>query len=365
MDVEGARHISGQDAARENGKFEKKGFCVYISKGKTGRSESHVSKDFCNVLDGKTVAWVDFVVDDLKKEAPEKARDFGFSHTLVESLLKEQKSGYEDLETEMGLMLPTIHVRGFEVLIDPLLILIRNGILITLHSKEARRFFRLRRYAETFMNKLSESMPMEDKTTTLLIRIIDENNNRNFDHLQEIEEHGDELSKLLTDPKTPRNTISTDIYKMKHALIMYLGGLWATVDTLNTLRYGDANLITNNPNLIRRIGALNGEVHGQIGLAEHMSEVLASGLEVLQSIYNNQLQILNNRLALLVSYLTIIGTALLVPNTIATVASNSAFNLTANDVPWYLGLIIFSTLAATLLSWWIVKKMRLLPKSPE
>ncbi len=60
--------------------------------------------------------------------------------------------------------------------------------------------------------------------------------------------------------------------------------------------------------------------------------MLASGLEVLQSIYNNQLQILNNKLALLGAYLAIIGTALLVPNTIATVAGNSMFRFEAGDI---------------------------------
>ncbi|MDD1717290.1 MAG: CorA family divalent cation transporter, partial [Methanoregulaceae archaeon] len=101
------------------------------------------------------------------------------------------------------------------------------------------------------------------------------------------------------------------------------------------------------------------------GLAEHMSEVLASGLEVLQSIYNNQLQVLNNRLALLVGYLTIIGTALLVPNTIATVAGNMMFQFTPRDQNWYLSIIIGSTIVATILSWWIVKKKGLLPRTYE
>ncbi|MDD1656180.1 MAG: CorA family divalent cation transporter, partial [Methanomicrobiales archaeon] len=113
------------------------------------------------------------------------------------------------------------------------------------------------------------------------------------------------------------------------------------------------------------INALIVEVQAQIGLAEHLSEVLASGLEVLQSIYNNQLQILNNRLAMLVAYLTIIGTALLVPNTIATVASNMMFNFTEEHIPLYLGTIILSTIVATAGAWWMVKKAGWLPSQTE
>jgi magnesium transporter len=148
---------------------------------------------------------------------------------------------------------------------------------------------------------------------------------------------------------------------MKHALIVYIGGLWATVDILNALRYGDAELLTDDKKILNKITALVSEVNSHIGLAEHLSEVLASGLEVLQSIYNNQLQVLNNRMAMLVAYLTIIGIALLVPNTIATVAGNPMFSFTGQDISWYLVLIILSTTISTYISWWLVKRFGLLP----
>jgi len=155
------------------------------------------------------------------------------------------------------------------------------------------------------------------------------------------------------------------IYMMKHALIIYLGGLWATVDALNSLRYGDANLLTDDPKLLNRMSGLLGEVNTQIGLAEHLSEVLASGLEVLQSIYNNQLQILNNRLALTVAYLTIVGTAVLVPNTLATILSGSMWQLSADFQGPYIILLAVSTIVATALAWWTVKRMGWLPKHPD
>ncbi len=79
--------------------------------------------------------------------------------------------------------------------------------------------------------------------------------------------------------------------------------------------------------LLDRMGFLAEDVSHQIGLAEHMSDVLASGLEVLQSIYNNQLQAMNNRMAYLMTYLTVLGTAVLVPNTLATIFGNSAFGM--------------------------------------
>ena len=87
-----------------------------------------------------------------------------------------------------------------------------------------------------------------------------------------------------------------------------------------------------------------------------MSEVIASGLEVMQTIYNNQLQTLNNRLALVITYLTIVGTAILVPNTLATMFGSSVFDIGPGDLWWYLVLMVLSTALATFLVYWWLKK---------
>ncbi|MDD1663869.1 MAG: CorA family divalent cation transporter [Methanomicrobiales archaeon] len=344
---------------------ENKAFCAVLGPGGTQRRESQSCRDFSDLLPESQLAWIDYVVDDLEQDLIVTATRLGFSELLVRSLLKNPRSGYEDFDTELGLMIPAIFMQGFDVKIEPLFILIRENVIVTLHTREVKRLFRMRRYAETLLRKIPPHLPRSDKITHLLIRIIDENNSRNFDYLVEIEEHGDLLSHELSDPKTPRSVIGPKIYEMKHALIVYLGGLWGTVDTLSSLRYGDAELLTDDEKILDRINALTGEVSAQIGLAEHLSEVLASGLEVLQSIYNNQLQILNNKLAMLVAYLTIIGTALLVPNTIATVAGNPMFEFTPEDIPIYLGTIVISTVVATAASWWVLKRVGLLPKEIE
>jgi len=345
--------------------YKARGFCATLTGARTQCVRSEYLDDLEHFVKKSSVAWIDYIVDDFHKESLEVAQKLGFSDLLVKNLLKNSRSGYEDFNNEMGIFLPAIHVEGFTVSLKPMLILLNKKMLLTIHTSETTRFFRVRRYAATLLKKLDPKLPQNDKMTLLLIRIIDESNARNFEYLQVIEEHGDQLSRELSDTKTSRAVIGDKIYHMKHALIVYLSGLWATVDALSSLRYGDADLITDDPKIIDRISGLVGEVHAQIGLAEHLSDVLASGLEVLQSIYNNQLQILNNRLAMLVAYLTIIGTALLVPNTIATVAGNAMFNFTPADIGWYLGLIVVSTIVATLLSWWAVKKMGMLPKSAD
>jgi magnesium transporter len=244
--------------------------------------------------------------------------------------------------------------------------LIRKNFILTIHPINVdRRFMKLRRYSDTILKKIPISIGMEDRLTMLVTRIIHENNDRNSEHLRQIEERGDELNEMMVDPNTSREKIAPEIYRMKHALITYLNALWDGMHVLHTLRYGDAELITNDDKLLEKLDILADDVNRQIELAEHLSEVLASGLEVLQSIYNNQLQSLNNRLALLMTYMTIFGTAVLVPNTIATVMGNSAFNMGSEDIWWYLVLMIASTVAATWLVYYWVKKKGWIPRKMD
>ncbi|MFH1785039.1 MAG: CorA family divalent cation transporter [Candidatus Micrarchaeota archaeon] len=348
--------------------LEEKGFCVAVMKnGETRDYEARDINEFLIRTKSSDVAWVDYIVDDLHEGANKAALAFGFSEQLLSPLLKSDRADYFDLDNELGLLIPAIIVKGFDVKVNYLLVLMRKNLVVTIHTTEVKRFIRIRRYAKIFMRKIKPNLSPEDKLTMILTRIIDENNARNFDHLREIERNSDDLSSKLASMSTNRQEIGQEIHLMKHALIEYLNGLWETVDVLNTLRYGDPELLSDDPLLLQRIGALVSEVNGQIGLAEHMSDVLASGLEVIQSIYNNQLQILNNRLALLVAYLTIIGTALIVPNTIATIFGTPFFTnvVSEADMGWYISLMLASTVISAIGAWAFVKYMGLLPKSAD
>ena len=318
--------------------------------------------DFMPAINASRIAWLDYQVDDVETDAYKIAEKFGFSRKLVGALLKDYRSGYEDFDNELGLKVPAMYVEGMDVVSSPVVVLIRKNIILTIHGEKVQRFIRFRRYAEVYMRKIPKNKPLEDRMTLLLCRILDENNSRNFDHLREIEEQGDKMSKWMMDPNTPRSKLGPEIYKMKHSLISYLNGLWATLDVVNSMRYGDAELLTDDQRILQRVELLASDVNQQISLSEHMSEVLASGLEVLQSIYNNQLQMLNNRMAFGVVYLTIICTAVLVPNTLATILANPAFNMTPADEGWYLGLMAGSTIVSTLFAYWWVKRQGWFPK---
>lgn len=357
---------------KENGELEatrRRWFCVALSpSGTIFKQETESYMQFAEALNSASISWVDYVVPegDFNREARYAAGQLGFSDELISSFIENPHQNYRDLDTELGMRISAVQVREFKVEPYPFLLFMKKNFILTIHPIYVdRRFTRLRRYSETVLKKIPTDIPPEDRLTLLLVRIVHESNDSNFEHLRQIEEQGDKLNESMTDPFTPRSKLGPQIYQMKHAVITYLNALWDTVDVLHTLRYGDADLITNDDKMLQKVDTLVEDVNRQIGLAEHMSEVLSSGLEVLQSIYNNQLQNLNNRLALLMTYLTIIGTAVLVPNTLATMMGNAVFNIGPKDLGWYLAMMIGTTVVATWLVYWWVKKRGWIPKKMD
>jgi magnesium transporter len=332
--------------------------------GKPVRVTGDSPAEFISTLHNSVLAWINFTVHDLEKEGSQIAGVLGFSASLVPEVLKGYHANFVDRETELGIMVPAVRVNKVDLESFPLLILVRKDLIVTLHGEQVVRLVQFSRYADVFLRKLPEVMPLEDKLTSMLARILDENNSRNFEYLREIEEQGDLMSELLLDPRSPRMEVGKQIYKLKHTLITYLNTLWRTLEVLHSIRYGDAQLVSDNPKMLAKVGLLVEDVNRQISLSEHMSEVLASGLEVLQALYNNQLQILNNRMALTMTWLTILGTAVLVPNTLATIFGY-VIGIGWRLQVWTLSVMTIATLLATWLAYWWVRKKVQLPSRPE
>lgn len=345
---------------------DKRGVCIAISRaGKPVRLFADSPSEFISCIKDAEIAWVNFSVQDLDKDGVAVASLLGFSGSLVTMLTEHRQSAYDDRETELGIKLPVVRVKGTEVDSFPLLVLMRRGLILTLHDKNVTRMAKFARYADTFMRKIKPETPWNDKLTIVLIRLINENNDRNFDGLRSIQERGEDLGKFLINPTQPSEKLGPQIYGMKHALISYLDSLWASLDVIQNLRYGDAEVISDDEMILGRVGVLADDVTRQISLSEHMSEVLASGLEVLQSIYNNQLQLLNNRLTVVITWLTVAGTAVLVPNTLATILSNPAYGLGPADADWYNALLVGSTAVSMVLSYLFVSHWLKMPARPD
>ena len=356
--------------------MHKKWFCMGLeSSGKTFRQDAESPTNFLEIVNKSEVAWVDFITDDPMKDLPMVAAQMGFTETFISNLSCCDQLNYQDFDTEMWLDFPSIQIRGNQVKTYPLVVLIRKNLVFTIHVRLVdKRFIRLRRYSEAILRKIPTDIKPEDRLTILLSRILEANNDSNFRHLRVIEEFGDELNRDLMDKTTDKSLLGPKIYEMKHALIIYLNALWESVDVLQAIRYGDAELLTDDQKLVNMFAVMVDQVKSQIGLSEHMSEVLASGIEATQAIYNNQLTIannqltisnnqltiLNNRFAKLVAYLTIVGTALLIPNTIATMLGNSVWVYGPSSLGLYLLLIIGATAFGSILMWYWIRKTGLL-----
>lgn len=330
-------------------------FCIYLSKdGRIERLVDQNVEEYFSAIKDASIAWIDCSIRDVDTEIERLAQAARFTKVPIPKLTHGFYSAYEDYDTELGIMLPSVTVKGEKMTVHPLFVLIRDNLVLTIHSDEINRLLRFSRYAQQFFKRVAGENT-SDKITLTLERIIDENNDRNFEYLREIEMHGDAISKSLIEESVAKKKVAHDIYRMKHVLIDYLNVLWATKDVVDSLRYGDADLITNDEKLLGRIGILSDNIDRHIELSEQMSNVLASGLEVMQSIYNNQLQTMNNRFALVTAYLTVLGTAALVPNTIATIAGSGVMEGTMAAQWWYIPMLVATTVTATLVSLlWVV-----------
>ena len=330
-------------------------FCIVLYQdGRVERLVDRPLEEYLSAICTANIAWIDCSTTDDNTQIEQISQIAGFSKIPIPKLSTGFYSAYEDYDTELGIMLPSATVKAEKLKVHPLFVLIRDNVILTVHSEAINRLLRFSRYAPPFFKRISaETTP--DKITLMLERIIDENNDRNFEYLREIEMHGDAISKSLIEESLAKKKIAHDIYNMKHGLIDYLNVLWATKDVVDSLRYGDADLISNDEKLLGRIGILSDNIDRHIELSEQMSNVLSSGLEVMQSIYNNQLQSLNNRFALVTAYLTVLGTAFLVPNTIATIAGSGVMEGTMGAQWWYIPLLAFSTIGATSVSLiWVI-----------
>jgi magnesium transporter len=330
-------------------------FCIILHKdGQVDRLNDRTLGEYVGVVKDASIAWIDWTAEEHEKAFEAAALAGGFSKIPVSKLMGGFYSAYEDHDTELGIMLPAVSMKNEKMKVHPLIILIRDNVVFTVHGIELNRLLRLSRYAPQVFKRM-EAGSTADRITLLLERLMDENNDHNFEYLREIETRGDEISKSLIEEKVSKKKVAHNIYRMKHVLIDYLNVLWATKDVIESLRYGDSDLISNDERLLGRIGMLSDNIDRHIGLSEQMSTMLASGLEVMQSIYNNQLQSLNNRFALVTAYLTVLGTAFLVPNTLATIAGSGVMEGKMAAQWWYMPMLIVSTLIATAVSFlWVL-----------
>lgn len=310
-----------------------------------------------------TFTWVDHTASDIG-DASEVAMGFGFSKEMMDSMKTDKLSEYVDLETELGMRIPSVRVERPEPEIEPTYFLVRDNLVLTIHGVGASHLMQFSRYADTYLKKMSSSLTLSEKRTTFLIRLLDENCNDHFDQLRFIEDHADSVGYELSEMDIHIKDVGKRIFQVKHTTIVYLSTLWHVLDVINSLRFGDAELIADNQRILNRLNLMSENVSRQVELSENMSEVLVSGMDVLQALYNNQLLVINNRMVLALTWMTVLGTALLVPNTLATIFSY-AIGLDFRLMIWSVSVILMATTTMSVLAYWWTKSWTVVPRSPD
>ena len=315
------------------------------TQGSSFRLTNIKAEEISSVSSSCTVSWTECVVDDIPQSAKEVTKALGI--TLDPSiLLGSYLSGYEDRGDTLGLMFPIIIFTGSKVGPTPMLIYIRKDHIVTIQDEHAGKILRLSDYASSFFRKLPAGPEdWADRQTALLIRIIDELSEHNFTVLRMIVESAEQIEIDLAGLRQIPRDLTFEMSNIKTSVLRFLNAIWATHTTVHSLRYGDPDMVSDNDAILSKFDVILAGLERQIQMAELVLEVLTAGMSVLQTE-------VSNKLGSFLLWLTVIGTAVLVPNTLATIYG--AFPAVEDQsLPRLLGLI-FSTIGATYASYWYV-----------
>ena len=72
--------------------------------------------------------------------------------------------------------------------------------------------------------------------------------------------------------------------------------MWTIHDVVHSLRYGDSDRISDDSDVLVKFDIILADLDRQLSMAEHMLEVLAGGMFVLQTRFQASLQSVSNRM---------------------------------------------------------------------
>ena len=308
------------------------------------------------VAENADIAWSNCIVDDVRKDSEAVAALFKFNVNLVKKVLEGRYSSFIDNETQVALMLPSIQVKSGKIKIHPVIVLIRPGLILTVQDKDITRFANFARYAETHLRKMHAAWDRTDRLTWILLRLIDENNERNYTGIKTLAGQIDKLGKLLADQDLGFAKIADATYDLKHNVTFFLSALWENYHTLRILNHGDIQMLSGRPEILDRFTELIDENAWYIQLGENLTLIMGSGAEAMQDYHNIHLVKFNNILTFVTTWLGVLGTMFLVPNTIATAMASSTFQLGTGDAWWYTLMLVTVTLVSCGTVYYLVQK---------
>ncbi len=299
------------------------------------------------IISSGHLTWIECVVDSIIDDSPKILEKLGITMDAT-VLLSGYVSSYEDRGETLGLMIPFVVPGNNKTLTAPILIFMKKDLIVTIHDDYGGKITRLYNYAPTVLRKLpKEADTWADGQTILLARIIDEICESNFSILRLIVERAEQFEIDIAGSRQVTRDISLELSNMKTSLLTFLNAVWATYDTVHNLKHGDADMVSDDEIILAKFEVILGRLDRQIQMSENVMQMVATGVNVVQTE-------VTNKVTILIIWWTVAGTAELVPNTIATV-----FGLYPNHetVFWpIVATVITSAGLATAVAYFYVRK---------
>ena len=303
------------------------------------------------VVESGTLTWIECVVDDIVNETPgilEKLKIDMDPSVLLSGYI----TAYEDIGDTLGIMLPFIITGDSRTQTTPILIFMKKDLIVTIHDDYGGKIAKLYNYSNSLMRKLpKESEQWANRQTILLFRLMDEVSETNLSILRTILEQAEQLEIDLSGSRQTDRNVSDELSNMKRSLLTFLNAVWATHDTVRNVKYGDPDMLTDDDDILEKFEVILGRLDRQIQMAENVMEIISTGVTVIQTETSN-------KLTKLIVWLTVAATAVLVPNTIATVLGIPDLNV---SLTWVVPILIISTVISAVVTYRWTKQWRVNP----
>src|SRR5512135_261676 len=123
-------------------------FCIVLYQdGRVERLIDRPLEEYLSAISAASIAWIDCSTTDDDTQIEQISQVAGFSKIPIPKLTSGFYSAYEDYDTELGIMLPSATVKGDKLKVHPLFVLIRDNVILTVHSEAINRLLRFSRYA--------------------------------------------------------------------------------------------------------------------------------------------------------------------------------------------------------------------------
>jgi len=298
-----------------------------------------------------TLTWIECVVDDIVKESPKILEKLGItmnSSTLLSGYLTE----YEDAGDTLGIMVPFIFTGESRTQTSPCLIFVKKDLILTIHDDYGGKITKLYNYSNSLMRKLPQTRESwAERQTMLLFRLLDEVSETNFSSLRIIVERAEQIEIDLAGSRQIKRDLSIELSNMKRSLLSFLNAVWATHDIVRNLKYGDPDMLSDDDDILEKFEVILATLDRQIQMAENVMEVISTGITVIQTESSNQL-------TKLIVWLTVAATAVLVPNTVATILGIPGLEI---SYTWVVPVLIIATIISSVITYRWTKQYRVLP----